>query len=160
MGIFPSAFHPRVFSQSVSTCIWCPPLTWTSTASAPCRSRMKTSTCGTYTTPASNWSCGPSAHCDDTAETPLGSHLSLEGGCAAEQVSVACFQQEDVWLKCWQQQWGRRNLSRSDKPPSLKYPTMSTFAVECFRHWRDGASACLYSCIVSPRTRAYLVLED
>lgn len=78
----------RFFPQNVSMCTWCPRQTWTSTESAPCRSHTKTSTCGTYTTLASNWSCGPSARCDDTAETPLGSHLSLEGECAVVKTPV------------------------------------------------------------------------
>lgn len=53
---------------------------------------MKTSICGTFTTLASNSSCGPSAPCADTAETPPGSLSSPEGACVRTcmQIFHAC----------------------------------------------------------------------
>lgn len=94
------------FFQNVLTCTWCPPRTWTSMGSAPCRSPMKTSTCGTFTTLASNSSCGLSAPCADTAEIPPGSRLSLEGVCVRVCVDahIACLSCVCVcvWLN-WQQ---------------------------------------------------------
>lgn len=69
----------HLWFQRGSTCTWCQPRTLTSTGNALCRSHMRTSTSGIFTTPGSSWSCGHWTPCEDTDGTPPGSPLSLGG---------------------------------------------------------------------------------
>lgn len=61
------------------TCIWCPHPTWIFTASAQCRSRRRTFTCGMSIMPEWNWSCGLWVHCAGMDETLHALPSSPEG---------------------------------------------------------------------------------
>lgn len=138
--------------QSVSTCTSCPRLTWTSTGNVRCRSPMRTSTCGTSTTPGSNWSCGLSAPCADTDETPPGSLLNLEGMCVCVCVTtlacIVCVRERENVIKLQQSNFG-----------DPQHPRISTFAAEPFRHKYDrclSACVCLFVCVSSLSVRVCL----
>lgn len=126
---------------------------------------MKTSICGTFTTLASNSSCGPSAPCADTAETPPGSLSSPEGACVRTcmQIFHAC-----CCLTCdWNVSSGSEKLSFGKviktSTKQLRISETSQDISICHRAlqatmWQVPLWACVCVCVLYLLTHVFMCL--